>query len=71
MKRLLVLLVVLLASSTAIWAQGCAVCTKTAASLGDNAAKSLNYGILYLAAIPVSFMGTVAFLWYKRSKKVA
>ncbi|OJV50412.1 MAG: hypothetical protein BGO31_13665 [Bacteroidetes bacterium 43-16] len=71
MKRLLVLLVVILASSASIWAQGCAVCTKTAASLGDNAAKSLNLGILYLAAIPVSFMGTVAYLWYKRSKRAS
>lgn len=69
MKRILALLVVLLASNIHIWAQGCAMCTKTASQMGDSAAKGLNLGILYLAAIPVTFMGTIAYLWYKKSKR--
>lgn len=49
-------------------AQGCTVCTQTAAGLGESSAQGLNAGILYLAAIPLAFMGTVGFIWYRRSK---
>lgn len=69
MKRLIALLVLLLVATSHVWAQGCAMCTKTASQMGDAAAKGLNFGILYLAAIPVTFMGTVAYLWYKKSKR--
>ncbi|HLU17221.1 MAG TPA: hypothetical protein VKZ76_04135 [Edaphocola sp.] len=71
MKRLLLVLLSLIAvfAAQSAWAQGCAMCTKTASQLGDSAAKGLNFGILYLAAIPVTFMGTVAYLWYKKSKR--
>ncbi len=69
MKRFIALLVILFVSTSYTWAQGCAMCTKTASQMGDAAAKGLNFGILYLAAIPVTFMGTIAYLWYKKSKR--
>lgn len=49
-------------------AQGCTVCTQTAAGLGASSAQGLNSGILYLASIPLLFMGTVGYIWYRRNK---
>lgn len=51
-----------------IWAQGCSVCTKTASSLGDKAAKGLNKGILYLALLPISILSTLGVIWYRSNK---
>lgn len=68
MKQLFSLLLLLLATATFSWSQGCVMCAKTAASLGESGAKGLNFGILYLAAIPVTFLGTLFFLWMKKSK---
>lgn len=49
-------------------AQGCSVCTKTAAGLGDKAAKGLNTGILYLAAFPLAIIGTLGFIWWRGNR---
>ena len=68
MKKILFLLTAAIATSADVWAQGCSVCTKTAAGLGESSATGLNNGILYLAAIPLAFMGTVGFIWWKRNK---
>lgn len=46
----------------------CAICTKTASTLGDKAAKGLNSGIIYLAFMPLIFMGFLAYRWYKSYK---
>lgn len=43
----------------------CAVCTKTAQQLGDNAGGGLNAGILYLAAFPFGIVGFIVFRWWK------
>lgn len=67
-KSLLCLLVLWAASLQEVLAQGCSVCTKTAAGLGESSAHGLNAGILYLAAIPLIFMVTVGYLWYRRTK---
>lgn len=69
MKRKIALLILFLLSTADIWAQGCTMCSKTAESLGPSAAKQLNVGILYLAAIPIAFVGTISYLWLKNSKK--
>lgn len=69
MKFLSTFIIAFLLISIDLWSQGCAVCTKTAEGFGESAAKGLNTGILYLAAIPVIFMGSMAYLWYKRSKQ--
>ncbi|PSK94617.1 hypothetical protein [Taibaiella chishuiensis] len=68
MKKILFLLTAAACCATDTWAQGCAVCTKTAAGLGQSSASGLNNGILYLAAIPLAFMGTVGFIWWKRNR---
>lgn len=67
MKRLLLVLV-LLVTSPAIYAQGCSVCTKTAAGLDDKSARGLNGGILYLAMLPLALIGTVGVIWWKHNK---
>jgi hypothetical protein len=50
------------------WAQGCSVCTKTAAGLDDKTAKGMNNGILYLAAFPLTILGTIGFIWWRHNK---
>jgi len=69
-KHLLVLIciVALLATAPRASAQGCAVCTKTASTLGDKGARGLNGGILYLAAIPLSLIGAIGFIWWRHNK---
>ncbi len=52
----------------AVYAQGCSVCTKTAAGLDDKSAKGMNSGILYLAAFPLTILGTIGFIWWKHNK---
>jgi hypothetical protein len=46
----------------------CSLCTKTAAGLNDNAAKGLNAGIIFLAAMPLSIILFLGFRWYKSYK---
>jgi hypothetical protein len=46
-------------------AQGCAVCTKTASNLDAKGARGLNGGILYLAFLPITILGTVGYLWWR------
>ncbi len=53
---------------TDVLAQGCSLCTKTASQLGDKAAKGLNAGILYLAAVPLAAIGTVGTIWWRRNR---
>ena len=67
-KRLIIVLVLMLAVNT-VNAQGCSVCTKTAAGLGSNGAKGLNAGIIYLAGLPLVLMGTIGVVWYRRNRK--
>ncbi|WP_276134021.1 hypothetical protein [Polluticoccus soli] len=66
-KRLLIVLMLIVAAP-AVYAQGCAMCTKTASELDNKSAKGLNGGILYLAALPLAIMGTVGFIWWKHNK---
>jgi len=67
-KSWALLFVCLIAGLQEAGAQGCAVCTKTAAGLGESSAHGLNAGILYLAAIPLIFMITVGYIWYRRTR---
>lgn len=43
----------------------CSICTKTASELGPEAAKGLNAGILYLAALPFALGGVIGYRWWK------
>lgn len=68
MKKAGLLFIIVTFLAQDVLAQGCTVCTQTAAGLGATSAHGLNNGIIYLAAIPLVFMGTVGFIWYKRNK---
>ena len=71
MKKILfrVLVMVMLMAPAMVHAQGCAVCTKTAAGLDDKSARGLNGGILYLAMLPLGILGTVGFIWWRQNKE--
>lgn len=65
MKKLFVAALLSLAVAGTGYAQGCSVCTKTAQGLGDKSAKGLNKGIIYLAFLPASIMGTIGYFWWR------
>jgi hypothetical protein len=67
MKRLLLIIFINSLQLTS-WAQ-CAICTKTASQLGEEAGRGFNAGILYLAAMPFGIMGYVAYRWWKSEKE--
>ena len=46
----------------------CSICTKTAQQLGEQPARALNLGIVYLAATPLIILGIIGFRWYKANK---
>lgn len=71
MKKILfrVWVMVMLMAPAMVQAQGCAVCTKTAAGLDDKSARGLNGGILYLAMLPLGILGTVGFIWWRQNKE--
>ena len=68
MKRLVIAGLLLLSLSHTAHAQGCSICTKTAADLDPKSAKGLNNGILYLAMLPLGIIGTLGVVWW-RSKR--
>lgn len=68
-KRLLIVLM-LTCTAPAVYAQGCSLCTKTAGELDDKSAKGLNSGILYLAALPLSILGTIGFVWWRHNRNI-
>jgi hypothetical protein len=47
----------------------CSVCTKTTQQLGEEPAKGLNAGILYLMFAPFAIMGYVGFRWWKNNRE--
>jgi hypothetical protein len=67
MKRLL-LFIALQAITAATFAQ-CAICTKTASQMGEDAGKGFNFGVIYLAAMPFAIIGYIAFRWWKSDKE--
>jgi len=66
-KQVLIGLLVIMSGASA-WGQGCAVCTKAAAGLDGKTAKGMNSGILYLAAVPLTILGTLGFIWWRHNK---
>ncbi len=65
MKTLTALILLLSVAGTA--AAQCSICTKTASQLGEEAARGLNGGILYLAAAPLLIAGYIGFRWWKNN----
>ncbi|MFT4062220.1 MAG: hypothetical protein QM642_07680 [Edaphocola sp.] len=69
MKKTRLLLAILGATGMGkLRAQGCVTCTQTAANLGESSAHGLNNGIIYLACLPLLFIGIVTYIWIKRNK---
>lgn len=70
MKRFffLICFVTMLTGTLPAFSQGCAVCTSTASQLGDKSARGLNKGILFLAALPLTLIGTIGVIWYRRQR---
>lgn len=46
----------------------CSICTRTAEQLGEEPAKGLNAGILYLAAAPFIIVGYLFYRWKKNNR---
>ena len=67
MKRLFIILL-LQACTASLFAQ-CAICTKTASQMGEDAGRGFNGGVLYLAAMPFAIMGYIAFKWWRNEKQ--
>ena len=66
MKRWL--LISILTLSFQLASAQCAVCTKTASTLDDKAAKGLNGGIIYLAFMPMTLILVIGYRWWKSNK---
>ena len=64
--KTLILLILLSLGVNAVSAQ-CSICTKTASQLGEEAARGLNGGILYLAAAPLLIVGYIGFRWWRNN----
>jgi hypothetical protein len=47
----------------------CSICTKTAQQLGEQPAKGMNSGIIYLAFAPFVIVGYIGFRWWKNNGK--
>ena len=69
MKRIL-FIVLLQINAASVWAQ-CAVCTKTASQMGEDAGRGFNAGVIYLAAMPFAIMGYIAYKWWKNEKQAS
>jgi hypothetical protein len=68
MKQLFLLLLCFAGIAEKAFAQGCSLCSRTVEGLGHESAAGLNSGIIYLAAIPLVFIGTVGYIWYRKNK---
>jgi hypothetical protein len=72
MKRCLIVIVLLLASKVATFAQ-CAMCRGQIESTFSNGryvnGSGLNTGIIYLLIIPYLAIAVVSYFWYQSSKK--
>ncbi len=47
----------------------CSICTKTAQQLGEQPARGMNGGILYLAFTPLAIIGYLGYRWWKGYKQ--
>ncbi|HYV55739.1 MAG TPA: hypothetical protein VE933_14220 [Chitinophagaceae bacterium] len=47
----------------------CSICTKTAQQLGEQPAKGLNSGILYLAFTPMIIVAVIGYRWWRSNRQ--
>lgn len=66
----LLIICLLLAVSQFAEAQ-CSICTRTAQQLGEQPAKGMNTGILYLAFVPMAIVGFISYKWWKNNRAVS
>ncbi|TBR18362.1 MAG: hypothetical protein EPO57_07085 [Chitinophagaceae bacterium] len=67
-RKLQILIFVLFQISTLVTAAQCSICTKTAQQLGEQPAKGMNAGIIYLALTPFVLAGYIYYRWKKSNK---
>ena len=67
MKNRLARLLLVIGASILTLASGaqCAMCTKTAAQLGEKPAEGLNTGIVYLMMTPFAIIAFIGYRWWK------
>jgi hypothetical protein len=65
--RILTLLIISTLVTVTTFAQ-CSICTKTASQMGEDAAKGLNGGILYLVAAPFLVVGYIGYRWWQNNR---
>lgn len=63
----LLLILLLSAITPAGLSAQCSICTKTAQQLGEQPAKGMNTGIIYLALFPFLIVGYVGYRWYRNN----
>jgi hypothetical protein len=49
----------------------CSATVESSIKEGRHIGAGLNAGILYLMSVPYILIGTIAFFWYKNSRKVS
>ena len=59
--------IVAVISANTVWGQ-CSICTKTATQLGEDAARGLNGGIIYLATAPFLIVGYIGYRWWQTNR---
>jgi hypothetical protein len=60
----LIAFIIFIAGPIAASAQ-CAICSRTAAQMGERPASALNAGIIYLAFAPLAIFGYIGYRWWK------
>lgn len=72
MKKLLIILILFVSFSLFYFSAEaqCSVCTRTAEQLGEEPARGLNAGIIYLALTPLALVGYFGYRWWKSEKAV-
>jgi hypothetical protein len=71
MKKPLIILILFISFSLfylSVEAQ-CSVCTRTAEQLGEEPARGLNAGIIYLALTPLALVGYFGYRWWKSEQE--
>jgi hypothetical protein len=71
MKKLFIILILLVNFSLVYFSAEaqCSVCTRTAEQLGEEPARGLNAGIIYLAFTPLALIGYFGYRWWKNERQ--
>ena len=46
----------------------CSICAKTASQMGEDSARGLNAGIIYLAAAPFAILAYIGYRWWRSNR---